>query len=52
MTYSELFSKEKVNTGRQWAFDFADPLLLLVGMAILYVSAWLARREPFTRIRI
>ncbi|MBQ9654536.1 MAG: DUF1624 domain-containing protein [Prevotella sp.] len=30
----------------------ADPLLLLVGMAILYASAWLARREPFTRIKI
>lgn len=26
--------------------------LLLVGIAILVVSAWLARREPFTRIKI
>jgi len=30
----------------------SDPLLLLVGIAILVVSAWLARREPFTRIKI
>lgn len=27
-------------------------LLLLVGLAILVVSAWLARREPFSRIKI
>jgi hypothetical protein len=27
-------------------------LLLLVGLAILVVSAWLAHREPFSRIKI